>query len=80
LSSICSSFSRSPCIILLTGMPVARETTSAISSAPTWCAAACSSPPSCRPTLASAGLQLRLQLGQLAVLQLGHLVELSPLR
>ena len=30
------SFSRSPCIILDTGMPVARDTTSAISSAPTW--------------------------------------------
>ena len=33
--SILSSFSRSPVIILLTGMPVARLTTSAISSAPT---------------------------------------------
>ena len=33
-SSIFSSLSRSPCIILDTGMPVARETTSAISSAP----------------------------------------------
>ncbi|MNS73090.1 hypothetical protein D3C72_1065200 [compost metagenome] len=32
---MCSSFSRSPCIILDTGMPVARDTTSAISSAPT---------------------------------------------
>ena len=30
------SFSRSPCIIFDTGMPVARDTTSAISSAPTW--------------------------------------------
>jgi hypothetical protein len=44
LVSICSSLSRSPCIILLTGMPVARLTTSAISSAPTWCAAACGPP------------------------------------
>ncbi|CFP62729.1 Uncharacterised protein [Bordetella pertussis] len=35
-SSMRSSLSRSPCIILATGMPVARETTSAISSAPTW--------------------------------------------
>ncbi len=35
-SSIFSSFSRSPCIIFDTGMPVARLTTSAISSAPTW--------------------------------------------
>mmetsp|Transcript_36630 Transcript_36630/g.85069 ORF Transcript_36630/g.85069 Transcript_36630/m.85069 type:complete len:265 (-) Transcript_36630:257-1051(-) len=35
LPSICSSFSRSPCISLDTGMPVARATTSAISSAPT---------------------------------------------
>ena len=35
LSSMCRSFSRSPCIIFDTGMPVARETTSAISSAPT---------------------------------------------
>ncbi|MNQ88808.1 hypothetical protein D3C85_1040890 [compost metagenome] len=34
-SSMCSSFSRSPCIIFDTGMPVARDTTSAISSAPT---------------------------------------------
>jgi hypothetical protein len=34
-SSILSSLSRSPCSILLTGMPVALETTSAISSAPT---------------------------------------------
>jgi hypothetical protein len=34
-SSMCSSLSRSPCIIFDTGMPVARETTSAISSAPT---------------------------------------------
>ena len=49
LSSIFSSFSRSPVIILLTGMPVARLTTSAISSAPTsvrsilfFCAGACS--------------------------------------
>ena len=35
-SSILISFSRSPCIIFDTGMPVARDTTSAISSAPTW--------------------------------------------
>ena len=35
-ASILSSLSRSPCIIFDTGMPVARETTSAISSAPTW--------------------------------------------
>ena len=35
-TSICNNFSRSPCIILDTGMPVARLTTSAISSAPTW--------------------------------------------
>ena len=35
LSSIFSSLSRSPCISLATGMPVARATTSAISSAPT---------------------------------------------
>ncbi|MNV60725.1 hypothetical protein D3C71_1532000 [compost metagenome] len=35
LSSIFSSLSFSPCIILATGMPVARLTTSAISSAPT---------------------------------------------
>ncbi len=34
-SSICKSLSRSPCISLLTGMPVDRDTTSAISSAPT---------------------------------------------
>ncbi len=34
-SSMCSSLSRSPCIMRETGMPVARETTSAISSAPT---------------------------------------------
>ena len=35
-SSILSNLSRSPCIIFDTGIPVARETTSAISSAPTW--------------------------------------------
>ena len=35
-SSILSNLSRSPCIILDTGIPVARDTTSAISSAPTW--------------------------------------------
>ncbi len=35
LSSMCSSLSRSPCSIFDTGIPVARETTSAISSAPT---------------------------------------------
>ena len=34
-SSMCRSLSRSPCIIFDTGMPVARDTTSAISSAPT---------------------------------------------
>ena len=34
-SSMSSSFSRSPCIIFETGMPVMRDTTSAISSAPT---------------------------------------------
>ncbi|MDT4869932.1 hypothetical protein FQZ97_1049890 [compost metagenome] len=35
LSSMTSSLSRSPCISLATGMPVARATTSAISSEPT---------------------------------------------
>ena len=34
-ASMWMSFSRSPCIIFDTGMPVARDTTSAISSAPT---------------------------------------------
>ena len=34
-SSMCTSLSRSPCIMRDTGMPVARDTTSAISSAPT---------------------------------------------
>ena len=33
---MCSSFCRSPASKLLTGMPVARATTSAICSAPTW--------------------------------------------
>src|SRR5215204_358064 len=67
LSSISSSFSRSPCISLDTGMPVARATTSAISSAPT--------------CVRSSGrlrfLQLLFQRRQLAVLQLGDLVEVA---
>ena len=59
-------------------MPVARLTTSAISSAPTWvrsrrlgwCAP-------CAASLAWASFELLFQLGQLAVLQLGHLVEVA---
>ena len=45
LPSICSNFSRSPCMSLATGMPVARATTSAISSAPTWVLSNCGRPP-----------------------------------
>ncbi len=78
LASICSSLSRSPCISLQTGMPVARDTTSAISSAPTIVRSSCG-----LPLLPLFGflrlrfLQPLLQLGQLAVLQLGDLVEVA---
>ena len=74
-ASICSSFSRSPCIIFDTGMPVARDTTSAISSAPT----------SVRSSRALPGfgdrlflfLQLRLELRNAAVLQLRHALPVA---
>ncbi len=56
-------------------MPVARETTSAISSAPTWVR---SSLLRRRLGFAAVGLlQLRFQLRQLAVLQLGHLLPVA---
>ncbi len=70
-----SSLSRSPCIILLTGMPVARETTSAISSAPTCVRSSWFGFVAGVRRLGS--LRLRLELRQLAVLQLGNLVELA---
>ncbi len=80
--SISSSFSRSPCISLDTGMPVARATTSAISSAPTIVRSSCGRPPSlaflARPdSLACASFRLLLQLRQAPVLQLGDLVEVA---
>ena len=53
LSSICSNLSRSPCMSLETGMPVARATTSAISSAPT-----CVRNNRCTPSLDSLLLSL----------------------
>src|SRR3990167_6923084 len=67
LPSICSSLSRSPCISLLTGMPVARATTSAISSAPTIVRSSCGPPV---PSLAPLALPL-------SELQYGHLVEIA---
>jgi hypothetical protein len=69
-----SSLSRSPCISLDTGMPVARLTTSAISSAPT-CVRATAVCAASAPRLAYFGLgflQALFECGQLAVLQLGH--------
>src|SRR5713101_4883513 len=124
LSSIASSLSRSPCIIFETGLPVARDTTSAISSAPTWvrssfgfssfegafsaffsCASSwgmrpywssdtfCQSPfrsELFRPDLGAEQLrflllrrrllglfQLRFELGDAAVLELGHLLPVT---
>ena len=52
-SSMRSSFSRSPCIILETGMPVARDTTSAISSTPTCVRSSRASPSRCAAVSAS---------------------------
>ena len=79
-SSMCSSLSRSPCIIFDTGMPVARETTSAISSAPTCVRRSCGFFASSLASLRVGLLQLRLELRQLAVLELAHLlpVALAP--
>jgi hypothetical protein len=60
-------------------MPVARDTTSAISSAPTWVRSSLR-PFALRPGRRFLGLgflQALFQLGQLAVLQLGHLVEVA---
>ena len=74
---MCSSFSRSPCIIFDTGMPVARDTTSAISSAPTEVR---SRRGLAVLPLALAGfgfLELRFQLRQLAVLDFGHAREVT---
>jgi hypothetical protein len=65
--------SRSPCIIRDTGMPVARDTTSAISSAPT-CVR--SSADASGVLLLRFGLRpasVALELRQLAVLQFGDL-------
>jgi hypothetical protein len=67
-SSMRSSFSRSPSSIFETGMPVQRETTSAISSSVTLLRSRCVSPLSARLRHA----QLLLQFRDAAVLQLGH--------
>ena len=77
-ASICSSLSRSPCISLATGMPVARDTTSAISSAPTSVRSSCGLPPSALllPSPAPPS-SCASSSRQLAVLQLGHLVEVA---
>ena len=77
--SISSSLSRSPCISLATGMPVARATTSAISSAPTSVRSSCGRPPSAPffCSVACASLSLLLELRELAVLQLGDLVVVA---
>ena len=76
--SICSSLSRSPCISLDTGMPVARATTSAISSAPTIVRSSCGLLGALLACLAGLRfLELLLELGQLAVLQLGDLVVVA---
>ncbi len=72
----CAAASRArPASSCETGMPVARDTTSAISSAPTCVRSSFGLP------LARVGalglLQLRLELRQLAVLELGHLVAVA---
>ncbi|MNZ89001.1 hypothetical protein D3C78_1079040 [compost metagenome] len=81
LSSIFSSLSFSPCIILATGMPVARLTTSAISSAPTWvrssrCTGALPSPPA---SLACASLSCFSSAGSLPYCSSATLLK-SPWR
>ena len=82
LASICSSLSRSPCISLETGMPVARATTSAISSAPTMRAqqlrlAACRRPSSA--SLACASFSVFSSSGSLPYCSSATLLK-SPLR
>jgi hypothetical protein len=63
--------SRSPCIIFDTGMPVARDTTSAISSAPTCVRKSCGFFACSLASVLSAFLS-RASSWQLAVLQLRH--------
>ena len=67
--------SRSPCIIFDTGMPVARDTTSAISSTPTCVRSSLLAAPSCGRGLGF--LQLLLELRDLPVLQLAHLLPVA---
>jgi len=75
-SPICSSFSRSPCIILETGMRRGHgKRLRAISSAPTWVRRSVCR---CCPSPAfSACLSLGFELRQTAILELGHLVQLA---
>ena len=77
---MCRSLSRSPCIIFDTGMPVARETTSAISSAPTCVRRSCGFFASSSASFLSAFLSCASSCGSLPYCSSRHLlpVALAP--